>query len=76
MRSHKTFPSHVLIRMARCPMPNFGSVQMEMKRSSASKGLCLLTYFGELDSWRAARVVKLWPVGGINCLAERWGKGQ
>ena len=69
MQSHKTFPSGVLIRIARWPMPNLGSVQMEMKRSSESKDLCLLVYFGVVDDFRVARVVKLWPVGGTNCLA-------
>ena len=69
MQSHKTFPSGVLTRMARWPMPNLGSVQMEMKRLSESKGLCLLVYFGEVEDFRAERVVKLWPVGGTNCLA-------
>jgi hypothetical protein len=42
---------------------------MEMKRLSFSKGLCLLVYFGELEDFRAEREVKLWPVGGTNCLA-------
>jgi hypothetical protein len=55
--------------MARWPIPNLGSVQIEMKRSSASNGLCLLVYFGEVEDFRAERVVKLWPVGGTNCLA-------
>jgi len=50
-------------------MPNLGSVQVEMKRLSLSKGLCLLVYFGVVEDFRAERVVKLWPVGGTNCLA-------
>ncbi len=55
-------------------MPNLGSVQMEMKRSSASRGLCLLLYLGVVEDFRAPRVVKLWPVGGTNCLAVLGGQ--
>ncbi len=69
MQSHKTFPVGVLIRMARWPMAILGSVQIDMKRSSASSGLRLLLYLGNVDAFKAPRVVKCWPVGGTNCRA-------
>jgi hypothetical protein len=31
-------------------------------------------YFGEVEDFIAPRVVKLWPVGGTNCLALLKGK--
>jgi hypothetical protein len=74
MQSHKIFPPGVLIRIARWPMPNLGSVQIEMKRWSVCKGLVWFMYFGEVEDFIAPRVVKLWPVGGTNCLAVLKGK--
>lgn len=52
--------------MPRWPMPNLGSVQREMKRSSKGKGACFVLYFGEVEERRVRRVVKVWPVGGTN----------
>lgn len=47
------------MRIARCPMPNLGLVEIEIMRESSGKGLNSFLY--PLLEWREAREVQVWP---------------
>jgi len=65
MQSQRMLPVVVFMRMQRCPIANFGVVEMDMKRGSWGRGVRVFLYLVE-EERRVERVVKDWPVGGTN----------
>src|SRR3954464_11849862 len=61
MQSQRTLPADVLTRNARCPMPNFGSVEKDVSPGSSS---CTLAVYSLRSS---SRVVHRWPSRPTYC---------